>query len=234
MMWAVLPVKGLGAAKRRLADVLTPRQRRDLSRAMVEDVLETLSRVGALEGTVVVSRDPAVAALAQRYGARLIVEPECRGQTAAVTAAAAILAGEGAAGVIAVPGDVPLATPAEIERVLAAHLASPSVSPSMTIVPDRKERGSNCIACSPPGALPFRFGEDSFSRHLDAARRRGVFCRVLRLTGLGLDIDRPADLGILLERPGGTRAQVYLKASGIAAGLRGRTDLHTGQSAGRP
>ena len=68
MMWAVLPVKGLDGAKQRLGAVLTPRQRRDLSRAMVEDVLEALSAVRILDGIAVVSRDPAVAAMAERYG----------------------------------------------------------------------------------------------------------------------------------------------------------------------
>ena len=233
MMWAVLPVKELGPAKRRLADVLSPRQRRELSRAMVEDVLETLAGVQTLDGIAVVSRDPVVAALGQRYGARTVIERESRSQSAAVTAAATMLAGEGAAGVIAVPGDVPLATPAEIERVLAVQATAPSVRPSMTIVPNRDKRGSNCIACSPPDALPFRFGEDSFSRHLDAARRRGVFSQELRLPGLELDIDTPADLAILLERPGSTRAQVYLKASGIAARLRGSAGVCAGRPAGR-
>ena len=231
MMWAVLPVKGLDGAKQRLGAVLTPRQRRDLSRAMVEDVLEALSAVRTLDGIAVVSRDPAVAAMAERYGARVVFERRSRGQTAAVTAAAGILAAEGADGVLAVPGDVPLAGAAEIERVIAAHTAAPFSVPSMTIVPARDARGSNCVVCSPPDAVPFQFGEDSFRRHLDVAQARGVPSRTLRLPGLGLDIDTPADLAVLLDRPGRARTPVYLKASGIADAL---LEGGAGRRAGRP
>lgn len=217
-MWAVLPIKDLASANQRLADVLSPLERRGFFRAMVEDVLATLSAVAALDGIVVVSRDPEAASLAQSYRARLMEEDENRGQTAAIAAAAATLAAEGVDSLITVPGDVPLATPTEIDRVLALHGAAPS----MTIVPARDERGSNCVACSPPDAIPFRFGHDSFFLHLEAARRRGISPRVLDLPGLGLDIDTPADLEFFLDRPGSTHAYHYLKASGIATRLQRR------------
>ena len=95
----------------------------------------------------------------------------------------------------------------------------------MTIVPARDERGSNCVVCSPPDALAFQFGADSFVRHLEAAQERRITARVLHLPGLGLDIDTPADLVALAERQGSARAQVYLKASGIEADLVARTGL---------
>ena len=212
-MWAVLPVKTLGNAKHRLGGVLGPHERRALFGAMLEDVLGALSRVPGLAGIAVVSRDPDVAALARRYGARLIVEDRDGGQTAAVTAAARQLAAEGVGGMITVPGDVPLITPADIEAVLASHGAAPA----MTIVPARDGRGSNCIACSPPGAIGFAFGDGSFERHLEAARKAGITPRVVERPGLGLDIDSPADLALLLERPGDTAAQRYLARNGIAA-----------------
>ena len=40
MTWAILPVKGLDTAKQRLSDALAPDERRDLFRAMIEDVLK--------------------------------------------------------------------------------------------------------------------------------------------------------------------------------------------------
>ena len=212
-IWAVLPVKTLGNAKQRLGGVLGPHQRLALFGAMLEDVLGALSQARGLAGIAVVSRDPEVAALARRHGARLIVEGDDRGQSAAVTAAAKTLAAEGVTGIITVPGDVPLVTPGDIEAVLASHGAAPA----MTIVPARDEQGSNCIACSPPDAVAFSFGDGSFERHLDAARRQGIEPRVVRRATLGLDIDSPADLAVLMERPGDTAAQRYLARNRIAA-----------------
>ena len=217
-MWAVLPVKTLGNAKQRLGGVLGPRERRALFGAMLEDVLGALSRARGLAGIAVVSRDPDVAALARRFGARLIVEDRDGGQTAAVTAAAETLAADGVGGMITVPGDVPLITPGDIEAVLAEH----GKTSAMTIVPARDGRGSNCIACSPPGAIAFAFGEGSFERHLTAARKAGITPRVVERPGLGLDIDTPADLDLLLKQPGKTAAHAYLRRAGIAARLTSR------------
>jgi len=140
------------------------------------------------------------------------VEAENRGQTAAVEAAAVWLSGQGADGMLAVPGDVPLVPPAEIEAVLAAH----DTARGMTIVPARDERGSNCIACSPPDLISFHFGNDSFQPHLRAAEAAGVTPKILRLPGLGLDIDRPDDLAMLVAAPGESYAQTWLRKNGIA------------------
>ena len=219
MTWAILPVKGLDTAKQRLSDALAPDERRELFRAMIEDVLEALSQVRGLAGICVFTRDGEAVALAQRYAARHVVEGESLGQTAAVTAAASVLAAEGVRDVVCLPGDIPLATATEIEQVLAHHREPPDTRPRVTIVPARDKLGSNCMVCSPPDALPFQFGNDSFNRHLAVARQAGVAVRTIEFPGLGLDVDTPEDLAILLQRQGSTRAQTYLRENGIAARL---------------
>ena len=211
-MWAVLPAKNFNDAKQRLACVLDAEARRGLFQAMFEDVLVSLRAVEALHGVLVVTRDDTAAALAERHGAQVLREDANRGQSAAVEAAAAWLAGQGAEGMIALPGDVPLVPPSEIEKVLAVH----ETGRGMTIVPDRDERGSNCIAVSPPDLISFHFGNDSFKPHLRAAEAAGVTPKVLKLPCIGLDIDRPDDLAVLIASEGATRAQRWLRETGIA------------------
>ena len=211
-MWAVLPAKNFNDAKQRLASVLDAEARRGLFQAMFEDVLVSLRAVEALHGVLVVTRDDTAAALAERHGAQVLREDANRGQSAAVEAAAAWLAGQGAEGMIALPGDVPLVPPSEIEKVLAVH----ETGRGMTIVPDRDERGSNCIAVSPPDLISFHFGNDSFKPHLRAAEAAGVTPKVLKLPCIGLDIDRPDDLAVLIASEGATRAQRWLRETGIA------------------
>jgi len=217
-MWAVVPVKDFEGAKQRLAPALAPAERVALYEAMLEDVLAALSGARGLSGVALLTREPRAAGLAKRYGARIIGEPANRGHTAAVATAAQALAAEGVRGLLAIPGDVPLATSAEIETALARHGAAPA----MTIAPAHDERGSNCVVCSPPDAVPLRFGDDSFFPHLAAARAVGIEPTIVRLSGLALDIDTPADLAALLSRPAQTRAHDYLQNSGIAARFAAR------------
>lgn len=223
-MWAVLPAKDLVDAKQRLADALSPPERRLLFRTMYEDVLSVLADVPGLDGIAVITRDEEAAAVAESYGARIITEAENQGQTAAVEAAVATLISDGIARIMTFPGDAPLITRDEIETVLAAH----GDAPAMTIVPAHDRRGSNCIALSPPDLIPFSFGNDSFKPHLAAARARSVEPVILDLPGIALDIDTPDDLRQLIHRPADTRTHAYLDASGIAARLRAATESAKG------
>ena len=220
-IWAVIPAKNLDGVKQRLAPVLAEEERRALFQTMLMDVLGAVTAVSELAGVMVVTGDAAVAARAREARAEVLHESANQGHTAAVTAGARHLLAQGADGLLTVPGDLPLVTPEEIRRVLAAH----GPGRAITIVPAHDRRGSNCIVCSPPDALPFAFGDDSFGPHLDAARRAGITPTILPIPGIGLDIDGPTDLQLLLERPTASQAQAYLHDSGIAARLQAAREM---------
>jgi 2-phospho-L-lactate/phosphoenolpyruvate guanylyltransferase len=188
-IWAAVPVKEFVGAKQRLASLLTPEQRQALAAAMLEDVLAALVDA-PLAGVVVNTVDPLATELARRYGARVITDGARDGHSGAVAAMARLLGEEGRAGMLTVPGDIPRVSAAEIAAIIAARRPAPSV----TIVPAHDERGSNAVLCSPPMAMPLRFGDDSFLPHLAAARALGIEPTIVKLPGVGLDIDQPADL----------------------------------------
>jgi 2-phospho-L-lactate guanylyltransferase len=220
-LWALVPVKNLQQAKQRLANVLDAGERRGLFRAMLEDVLSVLSRCQGLAGVVLVTRDPEARVLAARYGARVLEEEHNRGHTAASSFGARALAQEGASGMVQLPADIPLVTPQDIDALLQAHAATPAV----TLAPSRDELGTNAVVCSPPDVLPLRFGDDSFSPHLDRARALGIEPGVVHRPGLALDVDTLDDLLAFLAAPSATRAYDYLMASGIAERVVGAANV---------
>ena len=216
---AVLPIKDFRQAKQRLAGFLSAVERRLLAEAMAEDVLETLSQVSELSEIIVVTRDERAFELAARHGARVLTEPSNDGQSAAVERAAAAMGRAGVESLLQVPGDVPGASADEIAAVLAAHGRASDGAPAVTLVPSYDRRGTNCVLCSPPDALPFAFGHDSFGPHCEAARAQGIAPRIIALPGLGLDIDTPDDLRAFVARPAAGRTLDYLRESGIAERL---------------
>jgi 2-phospho-L-lactate guanylyltransferase len=206
-----MPVKDLPEAKQRLAEVLDARERQELFRAMLEDVLSALAASRALAGILLVTGDPEARHLATRYGARVLVEDENRGHTAASSLGARTLAQEGVSGMVQLPADIPLVTPEDIAALLHVHGEAPAV----TLAPSRDQRGSNAVACSPPDLLPLRFGDDSFLPHLLRARALGIEPQIVKRPGLALDVDTPADLAAFLAAPSETRAYAYLAERGI-------------------
>jgi len=216
-MVVAVPVKDLVNAKQRLVAFLPPPERRDLARTMLEDVLEALA--GARIGPVlVVTRDPEVEGLAARHGAGTLREESNLGHTEAVAHAQRAALARGAARFLTVPGDVPCVTPAEL-RTLSE---TPLDAPGAVFVPSLSGFGTNAALLEPPDAMPLKFGEPSFDNHLVAARAAALRPLVLRLPGIGLDIDAPDDLGLLLERGPSTRSARLLVSLDVPARLARR------------
>ena len=211
-MWAVVPVKDIGKAKQRLGSVLGVEERRNLFLVMVEDVLAALAKVSLLDGVMIVTGDPEVQRLATQFKARLLEESKNQGHTSAVAYAARVLKQEGVDGMLQIPGDIPLVQAGEVEELLRAH----SPAPSITIVPSHDKMGSNCVLCSPPDVIPLRFGENSFYHHLQSARKHGLCPQVMTSPGIGLDIDTPEDLRLLIQKVIPNRTGHFLQKSGIA------------------
>jgi 2-phospho-L-lactate/phosphoenolpyruvate guanylyltransferase len=196
---ALVPVKGFAAAKRRLAPALSPDARAALARSMAEHVLVACAPLTR----AVVCDDPEVAAWASARGALLLEEPGL-GLNGAVTAGVDALNRAGAAEVLVVHADLPMAKDlASLSGAGADSAAGPAI---VTLVPDRRDDGTN-VACVPADAgFRFSYGPGSFERHCAEAARLGLELRIVREPDLAWDVDVPADIPEWLVRDSGARA----------------------------
>jgi len=225
-IWALLPFKGAGGAKKRLAPVLGPEEREDLVLAMVRDVLDALVQSRLLAGVVIVSRAPVAVQLADEFGVEVFADSASDLSGAVVQAGEHVAQACGGSGTLFIPGDVPLVTSAEIDTVLQAHT-------EVTLVPDANDIGTNAAASSPPNAFEYLFDGKSFKPHIASARRAGLEPEVVRLPGFGLDVDTIDELRAVAAKAHGTRTGVYLQRSGIAERVAHRSDCIPPQSAKR-
>jgi 2-phospho-L-lactate guanylyltransferase len=207
-----VPVKTLADAKSRLAPVLSPAQRRRLVLAMFEDVLDALTATPGIDAVLVVTADEEVGDLARRKRAALLHEKGSLGLNVALSFGAAEAKRQGAVRVLFIPADLPFATPAEIGAIMVPPRPSERHHP--VIVPARDGDGTNALLLSPPDALEPSFGPGSFERHCAQARAQGLSPRTIRLAGLALDIDEPADLALLIARSRGRSRYAFLRETG--------------------
>lgn len=189
---AVIPVKQLANAKQRLSSFLSASDRAALFSAMVRDVLTAVEACSLIDQIMVVTNDLKVSELGKEYDAKIRPEPQRPGLIESVTEAARDLSLAGVSTMVFLPGDVPLVSAEELESVLEGFGSSNEAE--FLIVPAADLGGSNCVVCSPPDCITFGFGEDSFRRHLSIARELGLNPTVMKLPGIGLDIDTPNDL----------------------------------------
>ena len=175
----LVPVKSFAEAKLRLAHALRAADRASLARRMAAHVLEAARPLPV----AVVCDDAAVADWARHEGALVVWEPG-RGLNGAVQAGVERLAAAGVRQVVVAHADLPLAGP----------LAWAARFPGVTLVPDRRDDGTNVVSVPTGTEFTFSYGPGSFQRHGAEARRLGLSLRVVREPGLGHDVDVPADL----------------------------------------
>jgi 2-phospho-L-lactate/phosphoenolpyruvate guanylyltransferase len=209
-----LPVKSLGDAKSRLSPLLSPLERGALALAMYEDVLdETL----ALDGweTWVVSADEGVLEIAMGRRAHGIVE-ERPSLSSAVHQIEEEAAARQIEALAILPADTPLVTSEALKAAL--HTLGPVV-----IAPSADERGTNLLLRRPPGAIPSRFGPDSFRRHLETAAEHGLPTAVIERGELSFDLDEPDDILTVLETQLPGRTLDVCRDMDLAGRLAART-----------
>jgi len=175
----LVPVKAFHRAKVRLAPALSPERRRDLARQMATRVVAS---AGGLP-VAVVCDDEEVAGWAESLGATVVWEPG-RGLNQAVTEGVRHLGSLGVAAVIVAAGDLPLVT--DVTWVADFD--------GVTLVPDRREDGTNVIGLPAATSFTFSYGPGSFARHVEEAHRSGMPVRVVRSAALAWDVDLPEDL----------------------------------------
>ena len=202
----LIPVKDLAAAKQRLADVLSLEQRSQLAEAMLRDVMSAAAGVCGRIEVALVTGDARVQQLAREFGFEVIEDTRNKSETDAIEMATAECDRRGYETTVVIPGDIPLASSDELHRVLDAAPAAGAV-----FVPAYDRRGSNCILRRPASLIPLRFGNDSFLPHCEAMRKTGTELVILEMPGIGLDIDNPHELDLLVQRDGDTNAQRLLR-----------------------
>ena len=189
-LWAIVPVKPLKRGKSRLAGILTEEERTQLNQDLLERTLKTLSGLKELDQVLVVSRDPHALTIARNFGAKTVQEDGQPHLNTALARATVVAQLHATQGVLVLPADLPLLTPEDV-LALIDRAAKP---PVVVIAPDRHHKGTNALLMLPASLIEYDFGEGSFQRHWERAKKAGAKLEIVELPSLALDLDLPEDL----------------------------------------
>ena len=196
-IWAIVPVKPLRRGKSRLADTLTEDERAELNSQLLSHTLKTLKETPDVAEVLVVSRDPKALTIARDHNARTIRENGAPHLNTALERATAVAKMYTTNGVLILPADLPLISQEDIEKIITAANGGKCV---VVITPDRHKNGTNALLVSPAGIIEYDYGENSFERHCENARKAGARLEVCELPSIELDLDLPEDLELVAEK----------------------------------
>ncbi len=192
VVYAIVPVKRLGVSKRRLSQSLTLQERKALTVAMLEDVLKALKK-SVVEKVLVVSNDPKVGSIAEKFGADFF-SPLRKGLNSAIEEAFIWCIRKKADSVLVLPSDIPLINSRDIDTIVDLG----SNGRGVVLVPS-KDCGTNAFYQCPPHLIKACFGPESFTIHMNEAYSKNICVKFYYSLGAGLDIDSGDDLKVLLK-----------------------------------
>ncbi len=210
---ALVPVRSLTGAKRRLSVSLSESDRTELALAMLQDMVDALTAARSLSRVVVLSADPVLLEHASSCGAETMREGAPKGLNTAVMTAARALEADGVTRLLTIPGDVPLIAAEEVDAAFATDAGRFPV----VLIPSASGAGTNGLLTSPPTILAPRFEGDSLEAHQAAAATAGLGSTVLALPSFALDVDTPEDLASLATSATTKRSVIMASRSKNAA-----------------
>ena len=212
MIVAIVPVKKLEEAKRRLSRFLSPLERRKLCVAMLFDVLDNLENVTHIKEIYIVTPDEQIEAIVNTHykNVHTIREMGRTNINRALHHAICYLKKYDISRILIIPGDLPLVKTSEIENLICE-----AGNTSMTIVPDKTCHGTNLLLLNPPSIILPCFGTNSFQAHIKQAHEKGISYKVYSTDYLLWDIDNPSDIPPFMYHGYGTRTYREIFRLGI-------------------
>lgn len=199
---AVVPVKSLGDAKKRLSNHLDSHDRRRLVLAMLDDVLQALDHSSVFAEILVISPDESLDKEIRKNGG-VFVKQKGIGLNAAIRQATREVSSIGASTMTTVLADLPLAEAKDFREL--SHISRES--PRVVLAPSLKG-GTNVMVRSPPGIIANAYGRWSYAKHLRTGQKKGLPVYSVSNSRLSFDLDTFQDIKTLkhLDSSGQTHA----------------------------
>ena len=190
---AIIPVKTFSKAKTRLN--VSKIQKEDVCKAMLDEVLNTVSKSQFIDKIILVTKDEAVFELGRKFNTIEIFDDESGVNHAVYLADQYILDNNYDCSII-FPQDIPVMRTSDIDRLFCFVKSKNSV----IIVPSRQLNGTNALVRHPVDIMNTEYDKGSYTFQLDAGRAVCQNVSVALIRRIMLDIDDEHDLSLMLKQ----------------------------------
>ena len=190
---AIIPVKTFSVAKTRLK--LSKTRKEEICKAMLEEVLDTVSKSQLIDKIILVSKDETILKLGRQFNAVEIFDDELGVNHAVHLADQYILDNKYDRSVI-FPQDIPIMRSSDIDNLLGFRVSENSV----IIVPSRQLNGTNALVRCSTNIMKTQYDRGSYVFQLDAAKATSQNVSVALIRRIMLDIDDEHDLTFMLNQ----------------------------------
>lgn len=204
--FAIIPVSRFSNAKTRLSPTLNIKERENLLKSMLKDVIKVLNKT--VDDVLVISPDEEVLNHVKNLNVHLLREKGDNGLNMALLQAIEWCYSKKYSRVLIIPSDVPLIKEEHVRDILCLGEQTDTV-----IVP-AKGGGTNALLC-PSHGMDMKFGDCSFLKHLKESENNNYSWSVYDSFFLSVDVNTDEDLGEIIIHGQGTETRNFLKKLGF-------------------
>ena len=190
---AIIPVKTFDIAKTRLK--LSKTRKEEICKAMLDEVLNTVSNSQLIDKIILVSKDEMALKLGKRFNTAEIFDDESGVNHAVYLADQYILDNNYDRSVI-FPQDIPMMRSFDIDNLLGFS----EYKNSIIIVPSRQLNGTNALVRYSINVMKTQYDRGSYVFQLDAAKAVSQNVSIALIRRIMLDIDDEHDLTFMLNQ----------------------------------
>ena len=191
--YAIIPVKSFSKAKTRLNIPQTKKE--SVCKAMLEEVLRTLSKCKSIDDIVIVSKDDTAIKLSKPFCSMQIFDDDL-GVNQAVHLADQYISNLECSCSVIFPQDIPMMESSDIDSLLGFLKSKNSV----ILVPSRQFNGTNALVRYYASSMKTQYDKGSYSYQLDAAKSVTQNISLALIRRIMLDIDDELDLAFMLKQ----------------------------------
>lgn len=191
---AIIPVKTFSLAKTRLN--LSSKQKEELCKIMLEELIHTLSISPQIEKIVIVTKEEKAVEIGKKYNTVIIPDNEEKSVNNAVALADKYLLENKFDASIVFPQDIPFIKTQDIDFMLN-YKTPPNFA---IVVPSRRFDGTNALVRMPINLMITHYDEDSYKIHMNTAKEYTRNVALVFVKRIMLDVDNMEDLNFLLEQ----------------------------------
>ena len=190
----IIPVKTFSKAKTRL-DISSDKVEK-LCKVMLEEIVQTATISPRIDKVIIVTKEPAVTEIAQKYNAYIIPDENEESVNSAVALADKFLLENNFDESIVLPQDIPYIKTQDIDFMLN-FMTPPNFA---IIIPSRRFDGTNALMRMPIDLMKTHYDEDSYKIHMNTAKEHTLNVAMVFVKRIMWDVDNMEDLNFLLEQ----------------------------------
>ena len=194
-MWAIIPINNFDESFSRLSNVLNNEQRKEMTQILATQVLDALTPIESVKKIIVLSNELEWLNSCLNKKITVLPEPETEQFSEKIDYTAQWIQNQGIITMLYLSIDLPYIQQMDIENLISHHISG------LSIVEANKDHGTNALILDLPTKMEFKFGPNSFSKHLEEARSKNIDTTIVNIECLSLDLDDWSDLELFKKNP---------------------------------